>query len=92
MFADVENYYERLVFERIQQIMPEHPEHADDPDYWGDVACVALNQLPARYIRYSIDLADRLTDAQWEEMGQAIHAAIAHALQVTRRRQSSRVG
>lgn len=32
-----------------------------DSDYLSDVACVALNRLPARYIRHEVDMAFYMT-------------------------------
>ncbi|MFN9807802.1 MAG: late competence development ComFB family protein [Betaproteobacteria bacterium] len=55
-FDSVHNYYERLVIDEVQRVA----------DAWtqpiavgllADIACVALNKLPARYIRHEVDHA-----------------------------------
>ncbi|MDP2378878.1 MAG: late competence development ComFB family protein [Pseudohongiella sp.] len=46
--------YESLVFFCIQKKLKDRPE-ARDEEYIADVACVALNRLPARYIRHIVD-------------------------------------
>ena len=48
------NYYESLVFFYIYKKLKDLPE-ARDEEYIADVACVALNRLPARYIRHIVD-------------------------------------
>ncbi|MDH5660070.1 MAG: late competence development ComFB family protein, partial [Gammaproteobacteria bacterium] len=49
-FDNINNYYEKLVFEKIQDKL--FSDQLDnDEDYLADIACVALNQLPSRYVR-----------------------------------------
>ncbi len=50
----VHNYYERLV---INEINEHYSSRFDDPDVLADMACIALNRIPARYIRYDIDMS-----------------------------------
>ena len=50
----ISNYYESLVFFCIQNKLKALPE-ARDEEYIADVACVALNRLPPRYIRHIVD-------------------------------------
>ena len=47
-FEQVHNYYERLVFEAVARQSEAHPGFTSD--MLADVACVALNRLPARYV------------------------------------------
>lgn len=54
--SDLYNYYESLVMSEIDKTLTEGSK-TYDPDMLCDVACIALNQLPPRYIRSSIDLA-----------------------------------
>jgi len=61
-FEQVHNYYERLVFEEVARRSEDHPEFT--PDMLGDVACVALNRLPARYVRHDVDLMFYLTEQE----------------------------
>lgn len=57
-----------------------------DADVIADMACVALNRLPARYIRHDIDLAYYLTDAERETMDQMIKAAVRFAIDFVQQR------
>jgi hypothetical protein len=61
-FEQVHNYYERLVFEEVARRAEEYP--AFTSDMLGDVACVALNRLPARYVRHDVDLMFYLTEQE----------------------------
>ena len=61
-FEQVHNYYERLVFEEVALRSEQHPDFT--PDMLGDVACVALNRLPARYVRHDVDLMFYLTEQE----------------------------
>lgn len=52
----IRNYYEQLVAEEVRRRLHD----AEPPatlDYMADVACVALNRLPPRYIRFEVDMA-----------------------------------
>ena len=47
VFNSIQNYYERQVAEEIRYRVKEEYSQVDS-DYITDVACVALNRLPAR--------------------------------------------
>ena len=49
-FESVHNYYERLVFEEVSRAAKSWPQPVAT-GLLADIACVALNKLPARYIR-----------------------------------------
>ena len=81
-FETIHNYYERVVFKAVQEAARELSAASGtgfDADAIADMACVALNRLPARYIRHDIDLAYYLTDAERESMDQMIKAAVRFA-------------
>jgi len=59
-FEQVHNYYERLVSEEIVRRSEQHEDFTTD--MLADVACVALNRLPARYVRHDVDLMFYLTE------------------------------
>ena len=61
-FEQVHNYYERLIFEEVARRSEQFPDFT--PDMLGDVACVALNRLPARYVRHDVDLMFYLTEQE----------------------------
>ena len=61
-FEQVHNYYERLIFEEVARRAQTHP--AFTADMLADVACVALNRLPARYVRHDVDMMFYLTEKE----------------------------
>ena len=56
-----------------------------DQDYLEDVACVALNQLPARYVRHEVDLAFYMPVEERLEMERAVTQAVARAAELVNR-------
>ena len=74
---NIHNYYEQLVLRRIQDIVGP----SDDNDFLEDVACVALNQLPARYVRHNVDMVYYLTVEERESMEKQIEKAVTHAIE-----------
>ena len=72
------NYYERLVVqevydqsERVQQ---------GDRDFLADVACVALNRLPPRYIRHDVDMTFFMSPQDMVEIERKVTNAVTDAL------------
>jgi hypothetical protein len=74
-FEQVHNYYERLVFEEVARRSNEYPIFTTD--MLADVACVALNRLPARYVRHDVDMMFYLT----EQERNAIETSLDEVLQ-----------
>jgi hypothetical protein len=74
-FEQVHNYYERLVFEEVARRSQSFPQFTSD--MLADVACVALNRLPARYVRHDVDLMFYLT----EQERRAIELSMEEVLQ-----------
>lgn len=73
-FEQVHNYYERLVFQEVVQRASQYPEFTND--MLADVTCVALNRLPARYVRHDVDMMFYLT----EQERQAIELSLEEVL------------
>jgi competence protein ComFB len=90
-FHTISNYYEQLVLQDIQDTLG--TVTIDDPEFLEDVACLALNQLPARYVRRSSDDTDFLSSKEREQIAESVHRAVqAAARQVARhRRRPSRL-
>ena len=84
-FETIHNFYERAVFRAVLEATRE-PGVAADDEAIADMACVALNRLPARYIRHDIDIAYYLTDAEREAMAQAIKEAVEFAVAFVQQR------
>ncbi|MBK1642448.1 competence protein ComFB [Chromatium okenii] len=89
MLSTITNYYERLVLERLHELLlPDGTEF--DADYVDDLACVALNYLPPRYMRHGVDFASHLTDAELRQIQDEVIDAVGFALMTTQRRTTGR--
>lgn len=75
----IRNYYEQQVAEEILRCMSGR-EKANDIDYLADVACVALNRLPARYIRFEVDMAFYMTPDELAQNMDAVQKAVKEAI------------
>jgi competence protein ComFB len=69
----IHNYYERLVIEKLMTLYA-----ADDvpADMIADIACVALNRLPPRYVRHDVDMAFYLSPHEYDEIEAKVQNAI----------------
>ena len=76
------NYYERLV---VEEALRSDGEARRDEGYLSDVACVALNHLPPRYVRYDVDMSFFLSPQEYMEMEDKIREAVNHAIAHVRR-------
>ena len=81
----VHNYYEHMVLAEIQRQIG---NRAVDSDFIADVACVALNHLPPRYIRYDVDMAFYLSPKESMEMEEKVSSAVRNALAFVEKRGS----
>lgn len=89
MLASIQNYYEHLALESIQDKLSGRDEE-HDADFVADLACLALNALPARYVRHAVDLWSHLGDADRLAMRQEVDSAVEAALATMRRRREAR--
>lgn len=78
-FESVHNYYEHLVYEEILQNLS-HYGLDRNPGLLEDIACVALNKLPPKYIRYDIDLAFYLSGEERSHMETSVREAVKSAV------------
>ena len=75
---DIHNYYEHLVLEHIAELkLP----LASNEDYIADLCCLALNQLPPRYIRYEVDMSFYLAQSERQQMEMNTQDAVNKAIQ-----------
>ena len=88
-FAGIRNHHERAVFNAVAGAAPRYPLLAD-PALLADVACVALNRLPPRYIRHDVDFAFYLTDRERSENERAIEEAVNFAFEFVQARVAMR--
>ncbi len=80
VFETIHNHHERAVFDAVQAAAPRFA-HLSDPQIQADVACVALNRLPPRYIRHDVDFSFYLTERERNENELAISEAVDFAYQ-----------
>lgn len=83
---DIHNYYEHLVLDRIQFLGLHRTQSAD---YLADLCCLALNEVPPRYIRYEVDMAFYLPQHERIEMERKVIAAVDNAINVIEQREKS---
>jgi hypothetical protein len=78
-FTTIRNHHEQAVYRAIVETAPQFPVVAHSPDLMLDVACVALNRLPARYIRHAADLAFFQTERERSAGELALSEAVEFA-------------
>ncbi len=80
----IHNFYERRVIEAIYQLS-ERVKNGDK-NFLADVACVALNRLPPRYIRYDVDMTFFTSPQEMSEMEDKINTAVIYAIEYVTKR------
>lgn len=78
-FSTVRNHNERAVFDAVQRLAPQYPGLAHDEELLADVACVALNRLPSRYIRHQVDFAFYLSERERHDSDRQVGEAVDYA-------------
>lgn len=74
----IHNFYERRVIEEIYK----QSERVKDGDrnFLADVACVALNRLPPRYIRHDVDMTFFTSPQEMIEIETKVNQAVQQAI------------
>ena len=78
-FSTIRNHHEQLVYRAVVDAAPHFPGVSYREDLLVDVACVALNRLPPRYIRHEADFAFFLTERERTDMELAVSEAVEYA-------------
>jgi hypothetical protein len=78
-FTAVRNHHEQAVFRSVIETASQFPGVAHRPDLLIDVACVALNRLPPRYIRHEADYAYFITERERANNELAVSEAVEYA-------------
>jgi Late competence development protein ComFB len=78
-FTSVYNHSERAVFDAVLHQAEQYPGLAHKPELLADVACVALNRLPPRYIRHEVDFAFYLSERERAASDKLIFEAVEYA-------------
>jgi predicted nucleic acid-binding protein len=88
-FDSIHNHHERAVFAAVNAAATRYPQ-LSDAELLSDIACVALNRLPPRYIRHEVDFAFYLTDRERGDNERAIAEAVHHAFEFVQARRAMR--
>ena len=78
-FDSIRNYYEQAVFRRVMSGAGEYPQLANDGEVLADIACVALNRLPPKYIRNQVDMNFFMSSEDRAKIEAAVDAAVTFA-------------
>jgi len=79
-FDAIRNYYEHLVINYLMdELVPQ--KKIVDEGLLEDIVCLALNNLPARYIRHEVDMAFFLTTPDREQMRNSVVKAVDNAFE-----------
>ena len=74
----VHNYYEHLV---IAEMLSCSSKARKDAEYLADAICIALNQLPPRYVRHDVDTAFTMTPQALTKINDQVKSAVHHAVE-----------
>ncbi len=77
-FAEIHNYFEPLVYEYVTDTLAKEKKLSDE-ELLIDIACLALNMLPARYVRHDVDMAFFLTSRERDYIRESIVSAVQEA-------------
>ena len=78
-FETIHNYYEKLVSSALQNQLA-GMEPVPNQDVIDDIICVALNQLPARYVRHTVDLVFYMSADERLQITRAVDEAVRMAI------------
>ena len=84
-FQSIYNHHERTVIELVRTTGAARHPHMQG-DILADVACVALNRLPPRYIRHEVDFSFYLSDKERANTERAISDAVNFAFEFVQAR------
>ena len=87
-FSSVRNHHEQAVFDAVLAQRDVYPAVGETE--LADVACVALNRLPARYIRHPVDFLFYLTERERADLDKAVREAVKHAYEFVQARVAMR--
>ena len=86
-FSQVINRQENAVFRRVMEVAAERRTLRDPASQLLDVACLALNRLPPRYIRHEVDFYFYLSPQERDQLEGAIVEAVNQAFAVVEQQQ-----
>ena len=78
-FTSVRNHNERAIFDAVSHQAGRYPGLGHNAELLADVACVALNRLPPRYIRHEVDFVFYLNERERGDSQRQLHDAVEFA-------------
>lgn len=88
MLSSITNSYEQLVLDQLFDTASDSFAEPPSQELLADIMCLALNRLPARYVRHSIDFAAHLSSADGRALRAQVAEAVANAIATAKRRQA----
>lgn len=88
-FESIHNFHEQAVFDAVQSMLPAYP-HLQGSELLADIACVALNRLPPRYIRHAVDFSFYLSEKERADIDAAIEESVRFAFNFVQARSAMR--
>jgi hypothetical protein len=85
-FSTVHNFNEAAIFREITRAAALYPALSDQPELLADVACVALNRMPPRYIRNNVDTIFYMSDDDHSRHAVAVTTAVKCAFEFVQTR------
>jgi len=82
----VHNYFERLVFNEIKE---NYADKFEDNNALADMACIALNRIAPRYIRYDIDMSFYMSVDEHIAVEKKVQKAVRKAYKKVKRFESN---
>ena len=77
MAFEISNFYEKAVVDKVVERFGNDERLSEDE--LEDIVCVALNSLPAKYVRHAVDLAFYMDATERAEIDSKIDAAVSQA-------------
>ena len=78
-FSSVRNHNERGGYAMVLRHAERYPGIGHNRELLADVACVALNRLPPRYIRHEVDFVFYLSERERSDSDRLLEEAVDYA-------------
>ena len=85
-FSTVHNFHEAAVYQAVLDLASDYPSIENCEELLADVACVALNRLPPRYIRHAVDMSFYMSDQERMRSESAVREAVRAAFEFVQSR------
>jgi len=89
-FETVHNYYEQAVFRQVMEYVTQYQQFVGDIEGLADIACLALNRLPPRYIRNQVDMIFYMNKEDRAKLDAAVAASVEFAFRFMQSRASGK--